>query len=95
MFEWGGGCLWCGDDATRARFDVGPIEDRLPLSAETRRRLDALTRWHDQSLDWADPRNPGPWSAGERARFDEAAEALRAVIQAELGAELVVVYEPL
>ena len=95
MFEWGGGCLWCGDDATRSRFDVGPIEDRLPLSAETRRRLDELTRWHDQSLDWADPRDPSTWSADECTRFDQAAEELRAVVQAELGAEFDVVYEPL
>jgi hypothetical protein len=60
MFEWGGGCLWCGNDAAREAFDVGPIDDRLPLSPETRRRLDEISAWHDTSLDRDDPAGPGP-----------------------------------
>jgi hypothetical protein len=95
MFEWGGGTLWCGNDAARDRFDVGPVEDRLPLSPEARRRLDELSRWHDQSLNREYPPDPGPWTADEEARFDQAAEELRAAIQSELGAEFEVVYEPL
>lgn len=35
MFEWGGGCLWGGNDAARATFDVGPIEERLPASGSS------------------------------------------------------------
>jgi hypothetical protein len=85
MFEWGGGSLWCGNDAARARFDVGPIEDRLPLPAATRDRLDELSRWHDRSLNQQYPPGSGPWTAEEEARFAAAAEELRAAIQAELG----------
>jgi len=95
MFEWGGGSLWCGNDAARARFDVGAIEDRLPLSPRTLGRLDELGRWHDQSLNREYPPDPGPWTAEEAARFDRAAEELRAAIQAELGPEFDVEYEPL
>ena len=95
MFEWGGGCLWCGDDACRGRLGVGPVEDRLPLAEATRRRLDELSEWHDRSLDWNDPAAPGPWTAEEGVRFDEAAEELRATIQSELGPEFEVVYQPL
>jgi hypothetical protein len=95
MFEWGGGCLWCNNDAARARFDVGPIEDQLPLSAQTRQRLDELREWHDQSLNWAYPPDPGPWTPKEYADFEQAAQELRAAIQAELGSAFEVVYVPL
>lgn len=95
MFEWGGGCLWCGDDACRDRFGVGPVEDQLPLSGATRRRLDELSAWHDRSLDWNDPAAPGPWSADEHARFEAAAEEMRAILQAELGAGYEIIYQAL
>jgi hypothetical protein len=95
MFEWGGGSLWCGNEAARERFDVGPIEERLPLSDETRRFLDEMSLWHDRSLNWAYPPDPGPWTPEEGARFDQAAEELRAAIQAELGPEFDVVYQRL
>lgn len=52
MFEWGGGCLWCGNDAALAAFDIGPIEDQLPLSPAIRNRLTELSKWHDKALDW-------------------------------------------
>lgn len=95
MFEWGGGSLWCGNDAARDRFGVGPIEDRLPLSDEVRRRLDELSAWHDTSLNRDDPPSPGPWTVDDHARFHAAANALRSLIGAELGPEFDVVHEPL
>jgi hypothetical protein len=95
MFEWGGGCLWCGNDAARDRFDVGLIEDRLPLSQQTRRRLQELSAWHDGALNWDYPPDPSPWSSAERERFEQAAGDVRAVVRAELGPGFEVVYEPL
>lgn len=92
MFEWGGGCLWCGNDAARDAFDVGDIEGRLPLSAETRRRLEELSVWHDTALDRDDPAGPGPWTADESARFDRAAAEVLERIRAELGPEFVIEY---
>lgn len=85
MFEWGGGCLWCGNDAARKAFDVGHVEDRLPLSPETLRRLEELSIWHDTSLDWDDPAGPGPWPPEEYARFEQAAGEVLERVRAELG----------
>jgi hypothetical protein len=95
MFEWGGGSLWCGNAAALDRFDVGAIEDRLPLSPQTRERLEELSVWHDQSLNQEYPPDPSPWTPDEEARFAAAAEQMRATIQRELGPEFEVVYEPL
>lgn len=95
MFEWGCGALWCGNQAALDRFDVGPIEDRLPLTARTRERLDEMGVWHDQSLNWEYPPDPGPWTPDEEARFAAAAQVLLATIQEELGPEFEVVYVPL
>ncbi|SOQ01961.1 hypothetical protein [Pseudomonas syringae] len=95
MFEWGGGCLWCGNNIARDKFSVGPIEERLPLSNEVHAMLNELSQWHDTSLNWDYPPDPGPWSADDYVRFDEAAVKLLKSIQQELGEEFEVVYEKL
>ncbi len=92
MFEWGGGCLWCGNQAALDAFDVGHVEDVLPLSAETRRRLEELSVWHDTSLDWDDPAGPGPWPPEEYERFGRAAGEVLERIRAELGPDFEVGY---
>jgi hypothetical protein len=95
MFEWGGGCLWCGNNAARERFDVGPIEDRLPLTPGTLRRLQDLSAWHDGGLNWDYPPDPSPWSAAGRERFEQAAGEVLSALRAELGPEFEIVYEAL
>jgi len=95
MFEWGGGCLWCGNDPTCEHFGVGPIEDWLLLTPHTRGRLQELSAWHDGALNWDYPPDPGPWSAAERERFERAAGEVLSVLRAELGPEFEVVYEAL
>jgi hypothetical protein len=95
MFEWGGGCLWCGNDAALKTFGVGPIEDRLPLSDSLRQRLVEMTAWHNGSLNWDYPPDPGPWTVEEYDRFEKAAGEVLAAVRAELGAEFEVVYERL
>jgi hypothetical protein len=92
MFEWGGGCLWCRNDAAFAAFGIGHIEDLLPLSAETRRRLEELSEWHDTSLDWDDPAGPGPWPPDEYERFEAAAGDILDCIRRELGPDFQVEY---
>jgi hypothetical protein len=92
MFEWGGGCLWAVNAAARAAFDVGHIEDELPLSDETRQRLEELSARHDTSLNWDDPAGPGPWTPAEDEDFERAAREVLETIRAELGLEFQVDY---
>lgn len=95
MFEWGGGTLWCGNDVALEKFDVGPIEDRLPISEKTRQRLNELSALHDTALNWEYPPDPGPWSEEEDERFDAKATELLSTIRGELGPAYEVVYEKL
>jgi hypothetical protein len=95
MFEWRGGCLWCGNQAALERFGIGPIEDQLALSPKTRSQLAALATWHDHSLNWDYPPDPGPWTAEESERFELAAAEVLAAVRADLGPEFDVVYVPL
>ncbi|WP_025168309.1 hypothetical protein [Pseudomonas syringae] len=95
FFEWGGGALWCGNEVALERFSVGPIEEKLSLSANNLERLGEMTRWHDTALNWEYPLDPSPWESAEYTEFDDAAEAMRAAIQEELGVEFEVVYEKL
>lgn len=92
MFEWRGGCLWAGNDAALRAFDVGDIEDQLPLSDETRARLEELSEWHDTALDWDDPGGPSPWSSEEYERFKRAALEILERVRTELGPEFSVEY---
>lgn len=85
FFEWGGGVLWCANDAAHQRFDVGPIEDKLSLSNEIRQRLHGMAVWHDTALDWNNPPAPSPWSKAEDVRFAEAVDQLVEDIIRELG----------
>ncbi|WP_312941758.1 hypothetical protein [Stutzerimonas balearica] len=93
MFEWGGGCIWCGNDAALERFDVGPIEEKLLLSAATLRELEELSSWHDKALNWEYPPGPSPWSQAEFKSFEAAALSMRKKLQAALGADFEVIYE--
>ena len=95
MFEWGGGCLWCGNDDACDAFDVGLVEEQLPLSTATRQRLIELTAWHDSALDWEYPPDRSPWSVEERVQFERAAAEVLTVIRLELGSEFEVMYVPL
>ncbi|ABB58138.1 hypothetical protein [Synechococcus elongatus] len=94
-FEWGGGILWADDAASRDRFDVGAIEDQLPLSQSLRQQLDQLSLWHDTALDWDDPAGPSPWTAEESAQFEVAAQAALQALRLELGPSYSVRYHPL
>jgi hypothetical protein len=74
---------------------VGSIEDSLPLADETRGELGEMTAWHDLSLNWEYPPDPGPWDAHEYERFKATAIAMCDHLQQELGDRFAIVYERL
>lgn len=95
-FEWGGGCLWPGNDAAIRDFEFGPYDDgvddcELLLSPEVLERCLKLGEWHDTSLNWDYPPDPGPWRQEECDRFNAAAAELLADIRRELGADYQVI----
>src|SRR5689334_14115844 len=88
FFEWGGGCLWPGNDASYKDFDLGPYDlldpCPLPLSAATLERCRQVAEWYDASLNRNYPPDPGPWRQAECDRFNEAVRQLLAMIRSEL-----------
>ncbi|GAB4141280.1 MAG: hypothetical protein Fur0046_17200 [Cyanobacteria bacterium J069] len=86
FYDWG--CdspFWCGNDAARTQFDVGPIApETLGCSAQTSAAIRALAEWHDAALNWNYPPDPVPWRQAECDRFNAALEALLDRIRAEL-----------
>lgn len=93
FFEWGGGALWCGNDAAFRRFGVGPAEEKLGLPDALLARLKAMSAHHDTALNWSDPAAPGPWSASDYAAFCDQVEVLRAEIADVLGPAFDIVNE--
>jgi hypothetical protein len=93
--EWQAGCLWPGNEAVMRDFDLGPYDALepcpLPLSSVTLRRCHELVEWHDRSLNWDYPLDPGPWRQLECDRFNAASAELLATIQTELGPEFEVI----
>jgi hypothetical protein len=93
--EWRDGCLWPGNDAAYEAFDLGPYDVLdpcpLPLSDDTLRRCQELVAWHDTSLNWDYPPDPGPWRQAECDRFNEAVKCLVAALRTELGERFEVV----
>src|SRR5262249_20406678 len=89
FFEWGGGCLWAGNEAAVRDFGFGPLDLREPcplsLSAVTLSECQPLAGWHDTSLNWDYPPNPGPWRQHECDRFNAETARLLTAIQSELG----------
>jgi hypothetical protein len=88
FFDAGSGtCLWADNELTHERFDYPVDFAELPISENLRRRLHFITAWYDTGLDWSDPGGPSTWDAEESARFEVAARAVFASVQAALGPE--------
>jgi hypothetical protein len=84
-FEWGGGCLWAADRATGEDFGYCCDLAALGLSADLRRRIGEMEKWHDTALNWIHPPDPGPWRREECDRWNRAAAELYRSISLELG----------
>lgn len=87
MNDWGAGWLWAADETTWARFDVGTIDSRLPLSPATLERGQELSEWYSKYLNWSDPNGPSLWRQAEADRFNQAVKAYFSDLQAELGGD--------
>jgi hypothetical protein len=92
-----GGCLWAGDDATRAQLGLGPLDaatfrdgqpvapPRLPLSDAARHLRDHLDALHARYLNPLYPPDPSLWSQALCDRFNADVDRLLALLRAELG----------
>ncbi len=92
MFEWGGGTLWCDNDEARRKFDLGPIEERLPLSKEILSELEQLSTNHDEALNWEYPAGPSKWAKEKMDKFDISANKILGKIKEELGSDFYIEY---
>ena len=90
-FDWRAGCFWSANDETRERFGYPIVPVALPLSAGTLKRVNALTDWHDQTLNWDYPPDPGPWRQDECDRFHQAAKDLLEIVRQELEEEFEII----
>lgn len=95
--EWGGGCLWPGDDAARAALGSGPLDlglrgvdghaDEAPALVLPEALVawrDRLTAEHDTALNPLYPPDPSLWSAAKCARFNAGMDAFVAALRVAL-----------
>src|SRR4051812_29061288 len=88
-WEWGAATpFWPDDDVARGKFGTGEISAAdLGLPPSLIVELKAAARWHDTSLNWAYPPDPGPWRQQECDRFNTAATTTLDRLRTELGAD--------
>lgn|GEM_PF-4189493 len=86
-----GGLLWPANDQAFSRFGLGLIDiDALPISSKLRAELEDLSARYDSSINWADPREPSPWTEQEWDGFDRQLTHTIAALASELEPEVVV-----
>jgi len=91
-FEWGADTAFqTANDAARDQFGYIFQPELLPLSPETIERIHYFSEWHDTSLNWGYPPDPGPWRQEECDRFNKAATDLFEAVVRELGDDFEVV----
>lgn len=107
FFDYGaGGCLWAGDDATREKLGVGPIDtDRhdlkerlirpapVAVSAAARILRDRLDAEHVSYLNPVYPPDPSLWTQARCDRFNAGVEDLLSSLRAELAMDYGIVDE--
>jgi hypothetical protein len=85
FFDWHCTPFWSGNEEAKERFDYAIQPEKLPLLPETIEKSYELASWHDKSLNWDYPPDPGPWRQEECERFNAAANQLIETVRAELG----------
>ncbi len=86
FFDAGSGiCLWSGNEEAIKKYGY-PIDHwKLPLSENTKRKLEHLVAWFDTSLDWSNPSNPDTlWDEQETLNFNIAIDKSLKQLRQEL-----------
>lgn len=85
-FDAGSGvCLWSDNDAAREAYDYAVEHWDLPISENTKRKIDYVIAWYDTGLDWENPAGPSLWNEAEAAAFRQEASSLLENLKKELG----------
>ena len=100
-------CLWCDNDASCEKFDVGPIdatffdkngnitrEPKIKLPTILREKVNYLSNLFDSSLNWDDPREPEPtWTNEKQNEFNIKSKELHSEISNFLGDDYEIIYK--
>lgn len=96
-FEWGFAYLWPVNEKAKQKFGRGrrvPIENKLPLSPETRAKADELYSWFHTYLDWDFISvSHCIWKQEECDRFKIAVRQFYEELKIELGDAFEIIYE--
>ncbi|WP_210262450.1 hypothetical protein, partial [Rhizobium indigoferae] len=105
FFDFGaGGCLWAGDDATRSKLGVGPLDatvydlqgdvalpPRLLLPSNVHSLINRLDQEYLSYLNPLYPPDPSLWTQARCDRFNSDVDQLLLLLQVELGANFVII----
>lgn len=101
FFEhYGGGCLWAGDDATRKKLDVGPVDcacydlngkmtvrPALELPNEIVALIEQLNEEYADYLNPLYPPDPSLWTQAKCESFNANVEELLGMMHEQLDSE--------
>jgi hypothetical protein len=104
-FDFGsGGCLWAGDEATRSKFGVGPLDatvydlqgnvvepPRISLPSKVHSLISRLDQEYAGYLNPLYQLDPSLWTQAKCDRFNDDVDQLMVLLQVELETEFVIV----
>ena len=101
-----GGCLWCGNDASYKKFDVGCLDselldlngnvvekEKIKLPESIKQKVLKLDTKYSESLNRDDPAGPSLWNAKEWSDFYQEARKLHIEVSDFLGNDYELIYE--
>ena len=101
-----GGCLWCDNDASYEKFDVGVLdgviydlngnivqEAKIKLPSLMRQQVLKLDKLFSESLNWNNPSDPSLWDESQWESFHKKTRNLHKQISLTLGDDFEVIYK--
>ncbi len=101
-----GGCLWCDNDASYKRFDIGVLdadvydsngnlvkEAKIKLPSQIRQRVLELDKLYCESLNWDNPTGQSLWDKNQWEEFHKQTRELHRHISLELGNDFELIYK--